>query len=184
MTRLGVRLALLVVLPGAVLAQTPSPSNTLAIHTLLLGSWRSTVDSLLVSDSALHPFDGILPERRDGHLVLRSILDDFPGDTLLREAWEDYRNDSVAGQPPDVRALQRVLGMKVRARRQPPNAAAHMERWVWFAFSQIGFSRDSGTAVLYREYYCGRLCAGGDVYFLRKKSGAWSIIRNYGTFRS
>ena len=41
------------------------------------------------------------------------------------------------------------------------------------SFSAVGFSKDMSTALVYAEYSCGSLCAGGELYIFKKFKGEW-----------
>ena len=52
-------------------------------------------------------------------------------------------------------------------------------------YSRIGFNDSLDQALVYREYNCGGECAGGDLYFLiRRTNNSWFIINSVGGWRS
>lgn len=53
------------------------------------------------------------------------------------------------------------------------------------SFSPLGFSKDSSISVIFWTYYCGALCAGGDVtFFARAANGSWVPLHSQALFRS
>lgn len=45
-------------------------------------------------------------------------------------------------------------------------------------FSDIGFSENRDTAILYYDWMCGSLCGGGNVIILQKSGDTWKIIES------
>jgi len=54
-----------------------------------------------------------------------------------------------------------------------PNSSGHI------TFSRVGFNADMTKAILYRETYCGVLCAYGGYVLLGKEKGKWNVTRGF-----
>ena len=63
----------------------------------------------------------------------------------------------------------------LRAREQLLGRA---DNWsvVIHTVSPVGFSEDGRHAMLYAEYYCNALCAGGAFYLFEMRGGTWTVI--------
>lgn len=47
------------------------------------------------------------------------------------------------------------------------------------SLSRPGFNSGMNQALIYRQYWCGWLCGGGDYLLLKKSSGRWTIVKEH-----
>ena len=57
--------------------------------------------------------------------------------------------------------------------RKYPNSSGYI------TLSRVGFNADMTKAILYRETYCGVLCAYGGYVLLGKEKGKWNVTRGF-----
>jgi len=115
---------------------------------------------------------------------------------VVDQAWADSVRDKVREALKDLElagrtriALNRsdLAGTRARPIAVSPGQSsfAGPEGLTLISFSPLGFSSDSSVSVIYWTYFCGALCAGGDVsFFVRSANGSWVPLRSVALFRS
>jgi len=115
---------------------------------------------------------------------------------VVGEAWADSLRNEVREALTDLEFRGRariplnksdLAGTGVRTVSVGPeqNAFTGLEGITLISFSPLGFSKDSSISVIFWTYYCGALCAGGDVtFFARTANGSWVPLHSQALFRS
>lgn len=135
-------------------------------------------DTVLVADSSL-TFE--MPASDPSG---RSTFASIPRDLLVQLARRSARKlpSSQLPLPPPIRifgnAELRDIFKGEPIKRWEAFYRRYPRQRMWMGFSPIVFNADGTEALVYREYNCGELCAGGDLLLLARSANApWRIIR-------
>ncbi|MBI3172186.1 MAG: hypothetical protein HYZ25_00580 [Chloroflexi bacterium] len=111
----------------------------------------------------------------EGYYKDTDLLQEEP--SLSVQTLQDYRRNNKAQRlPPEI--LPENGPCKFIS---PDEVAAQKENWDYknwlIYFSSIGFNEKYNQAILFSGYYCGKLCAGEELYILLRNNGKWDVKR-------
>jgi hypothetical protein len=117
----------------------------------------------------------------------RWVVDQAWADTVRDKVREALNDLELAGRTRIALNRSDLAGTQARPVSVGPEQSsfAGPEGLTLISFSPLGFSSDSSVSVIYWTYFCGALCAGGDVsFFVRSANGSWVPLHSVTLFRS
>lgn len=95
--------------------------------------------------------------------------------SLSVQTLEDYRRNHNKKFLPSEMLPENSLCKFISSDEAAAQIASWDSKYKLLRFSTIGFNEKFDQAVIYTGYYCGKLCAGENLYILFRNNNVWSI---------
>jgi hypothetical protein len=153
------------------------PNESSSVYSVVLDSagWKCDGTSILILDSTITSPTLCRLQPAYTNLPLSESKD--ASEALFREMISEFISIKAVRSPVDIHSIVSKYPLATISYASAEKALGSEEmRCGLFAFSQVLFSRDASSCILFFERYNGELAGRGDFVLLQKEMGKWHVV--------